>query len=152
MGHFDILAQAMNPANANPNHGSVFGGMCFGLFELLLIAVIIAGLWKTFVKARRPGWEAIIPIYNIYILLKIAGRPGWWLILFLIPLVNIIVGIIVSVDVAAKFGKGVGFGIGLALLGFVFYPILGFGDAVYQPGAEARGFPVIPPSSPGTSA
>lgn len=102
------------------------------LIELALIVLVIAGLWKTFAKAGQPGWAAIIPIYNVYILLKIAVRPWWWLLLLLIPLVNIVIAIIVAIDVAKAFGKGAGFGIGLALLGFIFYPILGFGSAAYS--------------------
>ena len=101
------------------------------VIELALAIVMIAGLWKTFEKAGQPGWGAIVPFYNAYLMCKIAGRPGWWLILFLIPCVNIIVAIIVALDIAKAFGKGSGFGIGLALLGFIFYPILGFGDARY---------------------
>lgn len=101
------------------------------LVELALIVLIIAGLWKTFAKAGQPGWAAIIPIYNVYILLKIAARPWWWLLLFLVPLVNIVIAVVVAIDVAKAFGKGAGFGIGLALLGFIFYPILGFGAATY---------------------
>ena len=65
-------------------------------------------------------------------LLEIAGRPIWWFILLIIPLVGIIVAIVVSLDIAKNFGQGAGFGIGLALLPFIFYPILGFGDAKYQ--------------------
>lgn len=102
------------------------------LVELAILVFIIAGVWKTFVKAGQPGWAAIIPIYNFYILLKIVGRPAWWLILFLIPFVNLVIAIIVAIDLAKAFGKGTGFGVGLALLGFIFYPILGFGDATYQ--------------------
>lgn len=83
-------------------------------------------------KAGKPGWAAIIPIYNIIVLLQIADKPLWWIILFLIPLVNLIMAILVSIAVAEKFGKGAGFGVGLALLGLFFYPILGFGDAQYQ--------------------
>lgn len=64
-------------------------------------------------------------------MLRIAGRPLWWIILFFIPLVGMIVGIVLSIDIAKKFGKGTGFGIGLALLGIIFYPILAFGDSVY---------------------
>ncbi|MCB0880111.1 MAG: signal peptidase I [Thermoleophilia bacterium] len=107
------------------------------LIYIALIVVVIAGWWKTFEKAGQPGWGAIIPIYNAYLLLKIAGRPGWWLILLLIPFVNLIVAIIVSIDVATSFGKGTGFGLGLALLGFIFYPMLGFGDAQYSGPAAA---------------
>src|SRR5437867_816400 len=101
------------------------------LFALALIVFLIAGLWRVFTKAGQPGWAAIIPIYNFYILLKIAGKPGWWLILCFIPLVSIIVAIIVAIELAKVFGKGTGFGIGLAFLGFIFYPILGFGEAKY---------------------
>ncbi|CAG0958880.1 hypothetical protein METP3_00702 [Methanosarcinales archaeon] len=102
------------------------------LLYLGLIILIVAGIWKVFVKAGQPGWAAIIPIYNIYILLKIACKPGWWLILYIIPLVNIIVAIIVTSNISKNFGKGTGFTIGLILLPFIFYPILGFGDATYK--------------------
>jgi hypothetical protein len=102
------------------------------LVYLAVLVFVIAGLWKTFTKAGQPGWACIIPIYNIYIMMKIAGRPGWWLLLMLIPIVSLVVGIIVCLDIAKSFGKGAGFGIGLALLGFIFFPILGFGSATYQ--------------------
>jgi uncharacterized protein DUF5684 len=102
------------------------GGVVFGL--LMIIA-----LWKVFTKAGRPGWAAIIPIYNIYTLLKVAGRPGWWLILLLIPVVNIVVAIIVSLDVAKAFGKGGLFGFfGLFVFSLIGYLILGFGGARYH--------------------
>jgi hypothetical protein len=88
-------------------------------------------MWKVFDKAGKPGWAAIIPFYNQWVLMEVAGRPGWWFLLLLIPFVSIVIWIIVSLDVATSFGKGVGFGIGLWLLGFVFYLILGFGSATY---------------------
>ena len=106
-------------------------------FSLAILVLVVAGFWRVFVKAGHPGWAAIIPIYNLYVLLKIAGRPGWWLLLFIIPVVNFVIGIIVAIDVAKSFGKGTGFGVGLAFLGPIFYPILGFGDATYQ-GAVAK--------------
>ena len=99
---------------------------------LALVILVIAGFWKTFSKAGEPGWAAIIPIFNTSIMLKIAGRPWWWLVLLIIPIVSFVVWIVASVDIAKSFGKGTGFGIGLALLPFIFYPILGFGDAQYQ--------------------
>lgn len=107
------------------------------LIQLAVVVLIIAGIWKVFTKAGQPGWAAIVPIYNLYILLKIAGRPGWWLLLFLIPLVNLVIAILVGIDVAKAFGKGVGFGLGLTFLGFIFYPILGFGSDTYQGPAAA---------------
>ncbi len=112
---------------ANPVVGAIGG--CVGL---VIGLVVIIAMWKVFTKAGQPGWAAIIPIFNLYVLCKVAGRPGWWLILMLIPFVNLIIYIIVCIDVAKNFGKGAGFGIGLTFLGFIFFPILGFGSATYQ--------------------
>lgn len=109
-------------------------GAAFGVGIVIYLAIVvfeIAALWKVFVKAGQPGWAAIIPFYNVYILLKIIGRPGWWLILFFIPLVNIIIEIFVVIDTAKSYGKGGGFAVGLFFLGFIFIPILGFGPAPY---------------------
>lgn len=111
--------------------GGLMGGLS-GIVSLVICLVIIIGLWKVFTKAGQPGWMSIIPILNFYILCKIAGRPGWWLLLMLIPLVNFVVWIILSLDISKNFGKGAGFGIGIAFLSFIFLPILGFGDAKYQ--------------------
>ena len=102
------------------------------IFGLAVWVFIIASLWKVFTKAGQPGWACLIPIYNIYIMCKIAGKPGWWLLLMLIPFVNFIIAIMLCIAIAEKFGKGTGFGIGLALLGIIFFPILAFGDARYQ--------------------
>jgi hypothetical protein len=112
--------------------GCLGGGLAFVIWLAVLI-VVIAGMWKVFEKAGQPGWAAIVPFYNLYVLTQIAGREILWFILLLIPLVNIIAGIMISIDVARKFGKGTGFGLGLAFLPFIFYPILGFGDARYNP-------------------
>lgn len=107
-------------------------GVLFGL-------LMIVALWKVFTKAGKPGWAAIIPIYNLYVLLKIVGRPGWWLILFIIPFVNIIMAFVVYVDVAKSFGKGAAFGIFLlGFFSFIGYPMLAFGNAAYQGPAAAR--------------
>jgi len=108
------------------------------IIALLIAVVLIVAMWKVFTKAGQPGWASIIPIYNIYIWCKIVGRPAWWIILMLIPLVNFIICIILCIDLAKSFGKGAGFGIGLAFLGIIFLPILGFGSAQYQ-GPSAGG-------------
>jgi hypothetical protein len=121
---FAILAQAQQESGGSE-------GLIVNVIVLALVVVAIVGLWKTFVKAGQPGWGAIIPIYNLYLLCKVAGRPGWWVLLMFIPLVNIIIAIIVYIDIAKNFGKGLGFGLGLVFLGFIFFPILGFGDARY---------------------
>jgi uncharacterized membrane protein YhaH (DUF805 family) len=113
------------------------GSMIGGLVGLAILVFLIAAMWKVFTKAGKAGWLILIPIVNVYQLLKIAGRPGWWLILFIIPLVNLIISILVSMDIAKSFGKGAGFGLGLAFLGPIFYPILGFGSATYKGPAAA---------------
>jgi len=115
------------------------GGSPVGAIVGLLVAVLlIVALWKIFTKAGQPGWASLIPIYNIYIWCKIVGRPGWWVILMLIPFVNFIIAIILCIDLAKSFGHVVGFGVGLAFLGIIFFPILGFGSAQYQGPAAGK--------------
>ncbi len=109
-------------------------GAGLGILIVIYIAVIvfeIAAFWQVFVKAGQPGWKILIPFYNYYIILKIVGRPGWWLILYFIPIVNIVILIIVWLDLAKSFSKSTGFAVGLILLSFIFIPILGFGPATY---------------------
>lgn len=105
-----------------------------GFMILIVIAVAIislVGMWKAFEKAGQPGWACIIPIYNVYIILKIGGKPGWWLLMYFIPLVNLIFSVWAINMVSKSFGKDEGFTLGLLFLGFIFWPILGFGDAKY---------------------
>ncbi len=114
-----------------------FGSILLILIFIALGLFVLVSYWKVFVKAGQPGWGILIPIYNIYLLLKIAGKPGWWLILYLIPLVNIVIAILVCIDIAKNFGKDTLFGLGLAFLGIIFYPILAFGSAQYQAPSQA---------------
>ncbi len=107
-------------------------GIVVMLIELVVAVAVIGGFWKIFTKAGEPGWAAIIPIYSTIVLLKIVGKPAWWFILFLIPGVGFIVWILVAIELAKKFGQSTGYGIGLALLSFIFVPMLGFGSASYQ--------------------
>ncbi|GAA2247728.1 DUF5684 domain-containing protein [Herbiconiux moechotypicola] len=107
-----------------------------GLFGFIVAVLVIIGHWGTFKKAGLHGWAAIIPFYNIWTLCKVAGRPGWWFIWYIIPIVNIVIGIIVAVEVARKFGRGGAFGFFLLFwpLPFIGYPILAFGSSQYQGG------------------
>ena len=102
------------------------------LIYMAIVAVLIVSMWKVFSKAGRPGWGSIIPIYNTVLMCQIAGKPGWWVLLYLVPILNFIIAIIVSLGIAEKFGKGAGFGLGLAFLSIIFYPILAFGSATYS--------------------
>lgn len=124
----------------NTGGGGTVGGVgtiFVVLLQLLIFVVVIAAFWKVFVKAGHPGWASLIPIYNIYILCKIAGRPGWWVVLCFIPIINLIALVIISLDIAKAFGKSALFAVGLFLLSPIFYAILGFGPAQYQ-GPAAR--------------
>jgi hypothetical protein len=97
-----------------------------------VLIVMVAAYWKVFTKAGKAGWLSIIPIINLAIMLEIVKRPVWWLVLYLVPFVNIVVHVIVTLDTARAFGKGSGFGLGLFFLPVIFYPILGFGSARYE--------------------
>jgi len=97
-----------------------------------LIVFMLAALWRVFTKAKQPGWAALVPIYNTYVELEIVGRPWWWLLLMLIPFVNVVVSIIVMNDLSKSFGKGVGFTLLLIFLPIIAYPMLAWGDAAYK--------------------
>lgn len=115
------------------------GWTCYTLFVLLMVA----SMWKIFAKAGEPGWASLIPIYNIIVWCKIVGRPAWWVLLLFIPCVNFVIIIMLAIDLAKSFGKGAGFGIGLALLGVIFFPILAFSSAQYVgPAASTAARPI----------
>ncbi|MGN7783156.1 DUF5684 domain-containing protein [Niabella sp. 22666] len=105
--------------------------MVFLVPFLIITVIVIIALWKIYQKAGYQGWEAIVPIYNIYIFTKIIGKPGWWVIVLLIPYVNIVFGVWGLNMLSKSFGKGEGFTAGLYFFSFIFFPILGFGDAKY---------------------
>lgn len=115
---------------------------------LIIAVVVIIGKWKIYEKAGKPGWAAIIPIYNWIVILEIVGKPVWWIILFLIPCVNIIFMIWTINLLSKSFGQSEGFTVGLILLPVVFYPILGFGNSRYlgPSAAEAGGIKPMDPS------
>jgi hypothetical protein len=113
--------------------------------------LICIPLFVIFKKAGRDdAWAAFIPIYSFYVLLKVVGRPGWWLILLLIPIVNFIIVIVVYNDLSKSFGHGVGFTLGLIFLSVIFYLILAFGSSRYRGPAAGTGMAPPPPPMPGT--
>ena len=126
-------------------------GAGVGAFLLLfavIYAIAIIPYWVIFTKAGQPGWPALIPIYSTYILLKVIGRPGWWLLLFLIPVVNFVILIIMLNDLSKSFGHGVGFTLGLIFLSLIFFYILAFGSSTYRGPAGSPGALVSPPAPP----
>ncbi len=113
------------------NAGNGIAGGVGGLIYIAFLVLMLVSAWKVYTKAGQPGWAIFIPIYNIIVFLKIVGKPWWWMFLFFIPVVNFIIAIILVVELAKVFGKGIGFAIGLLFLSFIFYPILGLGKAQY---------------------
>lgn len=99
---------------------------------IIIWLIGVLSLWQVFVKAGYDGWKSIIPIYNTYILTKIANQPMWVFILLFFPFVNLIAVIIISVGVANAFGKGFGTALALILFSFFGYMYLGWGQAEYQ--------------------
>ncbi len=131
MNEFDFSSYGNQPVE--------FPAWAIALY-IAIIVFAIAALWKVFTKAGKPGWACIIPIYNIIVLLEIVGKPVWWIILLLIPIVNLVVIIIVYHQLSKSFGKDVGFTLGLIFLNIIFIAILGFGSAKYVgPGGVAQG-------------
>jgi hypothetical protein len=104
-------------------------GMTF--LSLALAVLGIVAMWKIFEKAGEPGWAAIIPFYNLYVLFKITWGSGWKFLLLLIPIANIVFVIITMVKLAKAFGKSGGFAVGLIFLGVIFYCILAFDQSQY---------------------
>lgn len=102
------------------------------LIELGLLVFIFAALWKVYAKAGEPGWAAIIPIYNVLVLAKMAQKPMWWGALTLIPIAGIVFHIWIWNRVVKRFGYSEGFTVGVILLFIIFVPILGFGNAQYR--------------------
>lgn len=110
---------------------SLLGAALVAVYAIVIL-LFVASMWKIFTKAGKPGWAAIIPIYNFIVLLEIIGKPIWWLLMFLLPGVNLVFMIWMLNLLSKSFGKGAGFTIGMLLLPFIFYPVLGFGSAQYQ--------------------
>ncbi|WP_183564470.1 DUF5684 domain-containing protein [Mucilaginibacter sp. SP1R1] len=112
-------------------------GVVLALLGAILIPALIVGLisligmWKVYTKAGKPGWAVIIPIYSTIVLLEIIGKPIWWIFLFLVPCVNIIFAMWAINLLSKSFGQSEGFTVGLLVLPFVFFPVLGFGNYTY---------------------
>lgn len=75
------------------------------IFFLIVQVIHFAGTWKLYVKAGRKSWEAIVPVYNAIVLLKILKRPTWWVILLFIPIINLLMFPVIWVETVRSFGK-----------------------------------------------
>ena len=108
----------------------MFAGIC--IFSLILSLIYIISYWKIFVKANKPGWASIVPIYSNIVMIEIAKLPMWYIALFFVPIANIYAIFKINIEIAKKFGKETGFGIGMTLLAIIFIPLLAFSDNVYE--------------------
>lgn len=127
-----VFAQLAADDAARQLSGAMSGTMM--LFIFAVVALMLAAMWRVNERAGEPGWAVLVPIYNIYVMLKVARMSPWWMLTLIIPVVNIVVSFAMSFGIAKRFGKGVGFGLGLAFLPFIFLPLLAWGDA--QPVAQ----------------
>lgn len=118
----------------NSDTAAAAGGSAIGtIFSLIFAVIAIVALWKMFVKAGEPGWAGIIPFYNTFTLVKIAGLNPWLFLLMLIPVVNVVFAIYVMIKIGEAFGKSIGWSIVfLIILSFIGMLILGFGSATYH--------------------
>lgn len=128
MLHAILLDQASNSSSS----------LIVNIISLVVAVLLIAAYWRIFSKAGQPGWAAIIPVYSTFVLLRVVGRPWWWFIMLLIPVVGIIFAIILVNDLSKSFGHGIGYTLGLLFLSLIFIPVLGFGGSQYA-GPVARG-------------
>ncbi|RLP76354.1 hypothetical protein D9V32_05650 [Mycetocola tolaasinivorans] len=128
---FSLISALPTDVDFSENLNAATSTVAPGGFFIYVLTVI--GLWGVFRKADYPGWLAIIPIVNAVVLLRVAGRSGWLVLLYIIPIVNLVLAIIVALDVARKFGKGGAFGFFLLfLIPFIGPLIIAFGDARYN--------------------
>ena len=120
------------PLQSSDIIGVPVGSAVVLLFQFALVGIQVAGMWAVFSKAGHAGWKAIIPIYNLYVMLQLGEQAWWWLILVFVPVVNLYAVYKIHAGVARAFGRGIGFGLGLAFLGILFFPLVGFGDYQYR--------------------
>ncbi|GGK84344.1 DUF5684 domain-containing protein [Haloarcula sebkhae] len=124
------------PLQSSDIIGAPVGSAVVLLFLFVLIAVRTAGMWAVFSKSGHAGWKAIIPIYNLYVMLQIGEQAWWWLLLTFVPVVNLYAVYKIHAGVARAFGRGIGFGLGLAFLDVLFFPLVGFGDYQYHSSSQ----------------
>ena len=99
------------------------------LVGYLIGAFALFGIFK---KAGEPTWQAFVPIWNTIVLLKVAGKPLWWIVLLIIPIVNIVVLVLLYQGLSTAFGHGTGFTVGLFFLPIIFLYVLGYDSNAYR--------------------
>lgn len=103
----------------------------------VLVVISVISMWKLFTKAGKPGWAAIVPIYNNIVVLEIVGRPIWWIFLYFVPIANVVAQVIVTLDVARAYGRDLTFGVLMLFFPVPMYPILAFSKQTEYKGPVA---------------
>jgi hypothetical protein len=122
-----MLAQTL--AQSDSSSGAGLGVLLF--IYLALFVIYLVAMWKLFTKMGQPGWIGIIPLLNAYGIYKLAGRDWWWVILLLIPCINIVAAWFLAADTAKLFGKELGWAILLFIFPGLGHLILAFGGSQY---------------------
>jgi Family of unknown function (DUF5684) len=99
--------------------------------ELIAAVMSVMVMWTIYERAGQPGWASLVPIYNMIVLMNVAGRPAWWFLLMGIPIVNLVIWFMICMDLAVAFDRGIPFAAGLFLVPFVFFPLMAFGEPDY---------------------
>ena len=138
-----MLPPTLAQANSLDGLLESLGGLVylFGISLVVVVVVMAASLWQLFVKAGRPGWAGIIPIYNSYVAVQMVGKPVSWFVLSWIPPVNFVVGPMLVHEFSKSYGRGIGTTVGLILLPAVFLPLLAYGAAEYRAEGKDEGTP-----------
>ena len=135
----DSSYDAYTTTSAELSGGDIILFLITWLMGLAIAICSVIGLWKIFTKAGKPGWAAIVPVYNMIVLLEIVGRPAWWVLFAFAPFVNIFFLVMVTMDLAKSFGKSSGFGVLMAFFAPIMYLVLGFSEDRYLGPAAAQG-------------
>ena len=127
--------QGIDPAAAAAVSAFFVMLMIFAGIGFILQVITWVGMWTMATKAGHFGLWACIPIVQCFIWSLMAGKPAWWGLLWLIPVVNVIIMAITLHNISVRFGRGLGTTLGLIFLPFIFWPILGLGSAQYNANA-----------------
>lgn len=125
---YDTSYSTYETTSVDPAAGAVMAGFMMVYFLIIIAITIVAvvSMWRLFEKAGRPGWAAVVPIYNTIVALEVAGRPWWWIFLFFIPVANIVFAVIYMLEFARSYGKDNVYGILMLIFPYIMMPILAF--------------------------
>jgi hypothetical protein len=84
-----------------------------------------------FAKSGKRWWVALVPVLNLFVLMRVARRPWWWALVLFVPLVDVAVWTVVCLDVAEGFGHGIPLAVGLVFVPLVFATWLWLGPSAF---------------------